>query len=91
MDLTQYVLLLAIIAGATELITRIRAKDYWTVVTILTAAVIGGLFGLSNYYPDLNAIEGVAAGFGASGALTAVGMIGKKSTPKASSPLEKEK
>lgn len=81
MDFSAYVLLLAIIAGVTELITRLRAKDLWVAFTIITAAVVGGLFGAFHYYPDLDVVEGIAAGFGASGALTAIGMAGKRSSP----------
>lgn len=78
MDFTQYVLLGAIIAGAVELITRIRAKDWWVVITILVAAAIGGLFGLSGYYPDLDVVEGMVAGLGTSGVIAAIG-IGRSS------------
>lgn len=81
MDFSAYVLLLAIIAGVTELITRLRAKDFWVAVTIVTAAVIGGLFGWTHYYPDLDVVSGIAAGFGASGALTAISIVGKRSSP----------
>lgn len=78
-DFSQYVLVLAVIAGATELITRLRAKDLWVAATILCAVAIGALFGLSNYYPDLDAVEGAVLGFGASGTLTAIGSLGNKS------------
>lgn len=88
MDFTQYVLLGAVIVGVTELINRLRAKDYWVVVTILTAAVIGGLFGYFGYYPDLDTVEGIAAGFGASGALKALSTVTNKSTPKPSEVLD---
>lgn len=83
----QYVLLLAVIAGVVELINRVRAKDYWVVVTILSAAAVGALFGLSGYYADLDVVEGVAAGFGASGAIAALGA--RKSTPEPSSPTRR--
>lgn len=78
MDITQYVLLAAVIAGATELITQLRARDYWKAVTIVVSASIGGLFGLIGYYPHLDVLEGIAAGFGASGAITAVSHLGSR-------------
>lgn len=81
MDFTQYVLLAAVIAGVTELLNRLRGKDYWVVATIATSAVIGGVFGALNVggLPDL--ATGIAAGFGASGALKAVASVGRKSDP----------
>lgn len=79
MDFSQYVLLAAIIAGVTELIHRLRARDFWVAFTIICAAVVGGLFGAFHYYPSLDVVQGIAAGFGASGALTALGSIGNKS------------
>lgn len=88
LDFSQYVLVLAVIAGATELITRARAKDYWVVVTILTAVALGALFGISGYYPDLDVVEGVALGFGASGAISALGA--NRSVPSKSSAVTKE-
>lgn len=89
MDITNYVLLAAVIAGVTELISRLRAKDYWVAVTIATAAVVGGLFGAIGYYPGLDLVGGVVAGFAASGALKAFSMFGQKSTPAPSSAVEK--
>lgn len=89
MDFTQYVLLGAVIAGVTELISRVRAKDWWVAGTIVTAAVVGGLFGYFNYYPDLDTVEGISAGFGLSGALSAVGMIGNRSKAAPSDLIEK--
>lgn len=86
MDITQYVLLAAVIAGVTELINRLRAKDYWVALTISTAAVIGGLFGVFGV-EGLSIITGIAAGFGASGGLTALGIVGKKSMPTPSDAL----
>lgn len=71
MDFTEYVLLGAVIAGLVELITRVRANDWWVVVTILSSGLVGALFGLLNYYPDLDMVEGLVAGFGASGVIAA--------------------
>ena len=86
-DPTQFLVLGAIIAGVTELITRLRAKDFWVVGTIVCSALIGFLFGLSGYFPGLDAVEGVVYGFGASGAITAIGATRSKATP--SSLVEK--
>ncbi len=89
MDFTQYVLLAAVIAGVTELLSRARAKDWWVVATILTAGLVGGVFGhfgISNL-PDI--ATGIAAGFGAAGALKAVSSVGNKSEPAPSTVLTK--
>jgi hypothetical protein len=87
MDFTQYVLLAAVIAGATELLNRLRAKDYWVAATVTTAALIGGLFGLFGV-EGLNFVTGVAAGFGVSGAFSAIGMVKGKSEPAPSKVIE---
>ncbi len=86
MDITQYVLLAAVIAGVTELLNRLRAKDYWTALTVGTAALIGGLFGLLGV-EGLTLVTGLAAGFGTSGSLSAIGIVGRRSTPSPSLPL----
>jgi uncharacterized membrane protein HdeD (DUF308 family) len=88
-DPLQFVVLAAVITGVTELINRLRAKDYWVALTIATAAVIGGVFGALHYYANLDIANGIAVGFGASGALSALGAIGKKSTPAPSSVTSK--
>jgi len=84
------VLLVAIIAGATEGINRARAKDWWVVVTILTAAGIGGLFGAMQYAGVPDVATGIAAGLGASGVITVLGAFGNKSTPSKSDAVTKE-
>lgn len=88
MDITQYVLLAAVIAGVTELLNRLRAKDMWTAVTIATAALIGGLFGFFGV-ESLDVVTGIAAGFGTSGSLSALGIVGKRSVPAPSDALQK--
>ncbi len=87
MDFTQYVLLAAVIAGVTELFSRARAADWWVVATILTSGAVGAIFGYYNIggLPDL--ATGIAAGFGASGALKAVSIVGRKSEPAPSTVL----
>ena len=89
MDFTQYVLLAAVIAGVTELFSRARAKDWWVVATILTAGLIGGLFGFFGIGGLTDVVTGIAAGFGASGALKAVSSVGNKSEPVPSTILTK--
>ncbi len=88
MDFTQYVLLAAVIAGVTELLNRLRARDYWVAASIFTAAFIGGLFGLFAV-EGLNVVTGIAAGFGASGALKVIGSVGRKSEPAPSTLVTK--
>lgn len=83
MDVAQYVLLGAVVAGVTEMLNRIRARDYWVAGTVGTAAIIGGLFGLFGV-EGLNLVTGIAAGFGVSGAFSAIGMVRGKSAPQPS-------
>lgn len=88
MDFTQYVLLGAVIAGVTELITRLRARDYWTAATIAISAIIGGLFGYFGIEGLPSTIHGIAAGFGASGAISVLGSLGNKSHAQPSSVVK---
>lgn len=88
MDITQYVLLAAVIAGVTEFLNRLRAQDYWTALTVATAALTGLVFGILGI-EGLNPVLGLAVGFGTSGGLSALGIIGKRSTPAPSEPLTK--
>jgi uncharacterized membrane protein HdeD (DUF308 family) len=87
LDISQYVVLVTVIAGVTELITRLRAKDYWVAVTIASSVLVGFLFGLIHYYANVGPVEGVALGFAASGIITVVGAVKSRATP--SSPVEK--
>lgn len=81
MEFTQYVLLAAVIAGITELLNRLRARDVWVAASIATAGIIGGVFGYLNIGDLPDVATGIAAGFGASGALKLVGSVGRKSEP----------
>lgn len=85
---TQVALLGLVVAGATEFISRLRAGDVWVAATIFTSAVLGGLIGM-HYNVDF--IDGVAVGLGASGAIKAIGSFGNKSTPAPSTLTEKSK
>lgn len=78
LSVAQLALLTTTIIGVNELLVRLRAKDYWTAVTIVCAAVIGGLFGL---YFHVGFVSGMVAGFGAAGTLKGLSMLGNKSTP----------
>lgn len=81
----QLLVLGSVIVGVTELISRLRAKDYWVAGTIVCAAVVGAVLAL---YYKADAVDGLVAGFSASGALKALGSVGNKSTPAPSSIVE---
>lgn len=81
LDITQFVVLGAIIVGVNELLVRLRAKDFWAVATIIAAAIIGAIFGAIHYYPTLDVPSGIAVGFGAVGALKTFSTFGNKSVP----------
>lgn len=84
MDFTQATVALLLIAGTVELITRLRAKDLWTVVTIASAGLVGLLLGFVHFYvPD--PITGIAFGISASGLVTVVGSIKTIAVQRASS------
>jgi uncharacterized membrane protein HdeD (DUF308 family) len=88
MELTQYVLLGAVIAGMTELLTRLRARDYWVALTIALAALIGGIFGYFHVEGLPTVVHGIAAGFGASGAITILSAFGNKSVASPSNAIK---
>lgn len=91
LDIAQFAILAAVIAGVTELITRLRAKDYWVVATIVSAVAVGALFGALQYAGVNDIGIGVALGFAASGTLQTVSMFGNKSTRAPSGVLERKK
>lgn len=76
MNSTQYVLLAAVIAGITQLISHLRAKDYWGTATVACAAITGGIFGAFNV-ESLTVVTGLAAGFGTVGAITTISKVGQ--------------
>jgi len=84
------VLLVATIAGITELQKRIRAKDWDVAFTIAFAAIVGALFGYNNYAGIPDVVTGIVAGFGASGVVTVVGSFGNRSQPSPSDVVTKE-
>lgn len=91
MDLSQYVMLGTVLAGVTELLNRLRARDFWVVVTIVTCVVVGAVCGVLNLFGVPSLEVGVLVGFGTSGALKAVSMLGQKSVPTPSDPLTLKK
>lgn len=70
----EELIFLLIVAGIVELTNRVRARDWWTVVTIVSAAAVGGLLGLAGYYAT-NPIEGIGYGLAASGLITVAGAV----------------
>ncbi len=89
MDLSQYVSLGIVLIGANEVLVRLRAKDYWVVTTILTGVVIGALAGALQVFEVPSVEVGVLVALGASGGLKGLSILGNKSTPAPSTPLEK--
>lgn len=80
-ELLQYALLGTVIAGITELINRLRSRDYWAAATISCAALVGGLFGLYGV-EGLTVITGIAAGLGTSGTITAISAVKSITAPR---------
>lgn len=69
------VVLTGLVAGGTELIKRIFDKDWRTVVTIVVAALIGGLGGLVF---GANFLVGMVFGLASSGYITIAQNVAKK-------------
>jgi hypothetical protein len=89
-DLTQLALLAAVLTGVTELITRLRAKDMWVVLTIVSCGVVGALFGLSGYFQGLDWVGGLVFGFATSGFVkVATALGGTKSVAAPSNAVVK--
>lgn len=82
LDLGQYLLLGTVIAGITELLTRLRARDYWVALTIAISAATGALFGFFGIENIPSVVHGAAIGFGLSGSMTILGHFGNKSVAK---------
>lgn len=68
------VVLTGLVAGCTELIKRLFDKDWRAAVTIVVAAIIGGLGGLVF---GANFLVGMVFGLAASGYVTIAQNIGK--------------
>lgn len=75
------VVLVGAIAGANELIKRLRAKDYWAAATIFTSGLIGFLLGLFMVVEfqvtgsTNNAVSGLITGLAVSGAFSFAGSV----------------
>lgn len=68
------VVLTGLVAGGTELVKRLFDKDWRVAVTIVVAAIIGGLGGLVF---GVNFLVGMVFGLAASGYITIAQHIGK--------------
>jgi len=79
LDLTQFVLLAAVLIGVNQLIKTLRAKDFWGAVTILSAALVGAIFGLLGI-EGISVVQGIALGFGSVGTLTTATKLGQTSS-----------
>lgn len=89
LDITQFVVLGAVLVGANEIILRARAKDWWVVATIVIGAVIGAIFGAIHFYPGVDVPTGIAIALGASGVIKTLSSFGNKSTPAPSDAVVK--
>ena len=82
LNVLQLALLTTSVVGVNELLVRLRAKDYWTAVTIASAGILGGLFGL---YYHVDVVSGIVAGFSAAGGLKGLSMLRGSSNASQSS------
>jgi hypothetical protein len=74
MDISGVLLVLAV-AGATEFLRRLQLRDYFAALTIVVAAVIGGVAGAFNVEGLPDVFTGVVAGLSASGLVRTAGAV----------------
>jgi len=79
MDFSQLVVAGAIIAGVTELLKTLRAKDYWKTGNIATAVLVGAILGATKTAGVPSVEIGILFGFATSGAIKTVSTFGNKS------------
>lgn len=80
-----------LIAGCVEFFTRLRARDFWTALTIAAAAVFGAILGhFDPFALSLNWALGAAYGLAMSGLISTVGHIGNNSTPTETKAFAKD-
>lgn len=91
MDLTQYILLGAVLAGVTELLSRLRARDYWVATTIGSCVLVGAVCGYFKRFGAPSIEIGILAGFATSGALKGLSVLGQKSTPAPSDAVDRSR
>jgi hypothetical protein len=70
----ESVFILVAVAGAVELINRVRLHDWYAAVTIVIAGAIGALTGLFGI-DGVSVVTGIELGLGASGLVTVVGKL----------------
>jgi len=76
MKMTESIFVTAAVAAVVEFLKLLRDKNWVGALTIVVAALIGGLAGWFNIN-DLTVTGGIIAGLAASGAYTVVNLIGK--------------
>lgn len=77
--MVESLFVIAAVAGATELLKRLKVKDYWAAATIAVSAGIGALAGVF-VVDGLTVTSGIIAGLAASGLITFAGKFGTNTT-----------
>lgn len=72
----ESIFVLTAVAGATELLRRLYAKDLLAALTITASVVIGVVAALLNLVEGLSVAQGVVAGLAASGLVTVASRAG---------------
>lgn len=57
------------VIGITEFFRRLRVKDWWAALTIVSAAIVGGVAGYFGV-EGLTVVSGITAGLAAAGVVT---------------------
>lgn len=74
--MVESIFVVGAVVGATELIKRLKEKDYWAALTIAVSAAIGALAGVFGI-DGLTVAYGIVAGLAASGLVTVATKVGK--------------
>ena len=71
----EYILVTTMVVGVVELLRRIKLSDWFAVVTIIVAALIGGISGFFGV-EGLTVASGIVAGLAGSGLVTIATRVG---------------
>lgn len=71
----ENIFIITAVAGATEILRRLKDKDYWAAATITAAGVIGTLAGVFSV-DGISVTNGLIAGLSASGLIVIADRVG---------------
>jgi len=72
----EFLLVTAMVVGVVELIRRIANKEWFAVITIISAALVGAIAGFFSV-EGLDIVTGIVVGLAGSGLVTVAGKVGE--------------